>query len=432
MELNSRVNVVSLLNHLAEFAPTALKKGQPQFDFTLLSFWLNPGLADELLSVLNEIRQELVPQHAEDRDLVNAFWDDLVCEVVANPEITFEGPNGVYDLVDKFGDCWKEPLSEFEVIYGIDYLAVGQEPITLLGVEFFAPTEEALSQRDISKDEVAKWSDEEGTLTLAVINVEAASITIASEAGMDQVVNAVTLLKAAALRGLAGKAPSDELLQWKLSGDFLVRPVTAGETPSKKLLGHQRQFGPLVDELGPYIRHGIEGLRLDLISDLPENIRERILRSLYWIAHSAAHEADDHKFVDLCTALEILLLPEGRSVSRKGNVIALRCYLLGGDLQPSAVKWMYERRNDVVHGSPLPVVGPVDTWQLRLVCYTVVGRIVHTSSQRPDKLTLSDLMSTVETKGKLTAFVERAGAGIYQGPSLSNLVKEAQDKLKYL
>ena len=430
MELNSRASMVSFLNHLAEFAPTALKKGQPQFDFTLLSYWLNPGLADELLSVLNEIRQELVPQHAEDRDLVNAFWDDLVCEVVANPEITLAGPNGLFDLVDKFGDCWKKPLSEFEVIYGIDYLAVGQEPITLLGVEFFAPTEEALSQRDISKDEVAKWSDEEGTHTLAVINVEAASITIAYEAGMDQVVNAVTLLKAAALRGLAGKTPSDELLQWKLSGDYLVRPVTAGEAPSKILVGHYRQFGPLVDELGSYIRQGIEGLRLDLISDIPENIRERILRSIYWIAHSAAHEADDHKFVDLCTALEILLLPEERLVSRKGNVIALRYNLLGGDLNPSAVKWMYDRRNDVVHGSPLPVVGPQDTWQLRLVCYTTVGRIVQTSAQRPDKSTLDDLISTVETKEKLTIFVERAGMGIYQDPLLSYLVKEAEEKLK--
>ena len=65
MELSSGANVVNLLHNLAEFAPTMLKKGQSQFDFTPLCFWLGPSLATELLSVLNEVRQELVPKHAE-------------------------------------------------------------------------------------------------------------------------------------------------------------------------------------------------------------------------------------------------------------------------------------------------------------------------------------------------------------------------------
>ena len=431
MELTSTASVVSLLNHLAEFAPTTLKKGQSHFDFTLLSFWLGPELAAELLSVLHEVRQELVPQHAEDREVLNAFWDELVCEVAENPQMFLEGPQVLDDLVNKFGDCWKKPLAEFQVTYGIDYLALGQEPITLLGVEFFAPTDEALSQRDISKDEITRWSDEEGTLTLAVVRVEAASSAFAFEAGKDQVVDAVALLKASALRGLAGRTPTDELLQWKLSGHYLARPVTSSGPSDVWLWGYCRQPGrPLVDDLGYYIRKGIEGLKLDLLDNLPTTIRERILRSMYWIAHSATHEADDHKFVDLCTALEVLLLPEERFVSRKGNVIALRYNLLGGDLNPSAVKWMYDRRNDVVHGNPLPVVGPQDTWHLRLVCYTTVAQIVQASAQKPDILTLEDLISTVETEEKLTTFVERAEKGIYEGPFLDYLVKEARNKLK--
>ena len=436
MELSSNVSVINLLHHLAEFAPTTLEKGNPQFDFTLLSFWLGPELAAELLSVLNEVRQELVPQHAEDRDVLNAYWDELVCEVVANPNIHLEGPNGLDDLINKFGDSWKKPLFEFEVIYGIDDLAIGAEPIALFGVEFFAPTDEALSQRDISKaskDEVMRWSKEEGVLTLAVVRVEAASRTIAFEAGRDQVVNAVTLLKVSALRGLAGRTPTDELLQWQLSGNYLVKPVTSWEPSAQTLWGYRRQFGPLVAELGGYIRQGIELLKLDLLSDLPEDIHERILRSMYWIAHSATHEADDHKLVDLCTALEILLIPEGSFVRSKGNVIALRYNLLGGDLNPSAVRWMYNRRNDVVHGSrPLPVVGPQHTWHLRLVCYTTVGQIVDVSAQRPGLFTLQDLISTVETKENLTTFVERARMGIYEGPFLEHLVREAQDKLNRL
>ena len=429
--------MVNLLNHLAEFAPKMLKKGEPEFDVTLISFWLGKELAAKFWSALNEIRSELVPQHARDTDVLNAFGDEafgdeLVCEVSANPQMYLEGPAVLDDLIDRFGDCWKKPLSEFEVTYSIDFLAVGQEPITLLGVEFFAPTDEALAQRDIPKAEVARWSKREGTFTLAVARVAAASISIAFEAGRGQVVGAVDLMRVSALYGLAGRTPTDELLQWKLSGYYLARPVTAEEPSEWQPSGFHRQFDPLVDELGNYIREGIEGLKLRLLSDLPEGIRDRVIRSIYWIVHSATHEADDHKFVDLCTALEILLLPDEKLVTNKGTIIALRYNLLGGDLNPSAVKRMYNRRNGVIHGNPLPVVGPQDTWHLRQVCYTTVGLIIRASADRPDVLTLQGLVGTVETKERLTTFVDRAEKGIYKGLLLPDLVKEAEKRLKRL
>ena len=431
MELASKANLVKFLNRLSELDATMLKKGQPQFEFTSLSFRLGQSLAEELLSVLNEIRNELVPQHAEDRDVVNAFWDELVCEVATNPEMYRCGTSDLDNIVDEFGGSWKKPLFDFEVTYGINYLEVGRDPITMFGVEFFAPTDEALAQRGLPKVDVAGWS-EAGTLTLAAVKVRAASSTIAFEAGRSQVEDAMTLLKASALRGLAQQPPADELLQWNLSGAHRVMPVVAGKTSEPTLLGYARQFGPLVIDLGDHIRHGIEGLRLNQFGDVSENIRERILRSIYWIAHSASHEADDHKFVDLCTALEILLLPEERLVRDKGNVIALRYNLLGGALNPSAVKWMYDRRNDVVHGDPLPRVGPVHTWHLRSVCFTTVCEIVGASVQKPDLLTLQDVISSVETEEKLTTFLKRAELGIYEGPFLKRLVGVAQGKLKQL
>ena len=338
MKLDNRISVVNLLNHLAESAPKMLKKGEPEFDSTLLSFWLGKELAAELLSALNDVRLELVPRYVEDTDLLNAFWDELVCEVAANPQEYLEWPEALGNLVDQFSDRWTKPLSAFEVIYSIDYLAIGQEPITLLGVEFFAPTDDALAQRAVPKAEVARWSKRGRSFTLAAAGVEAASSAIAFEAGKTQVIDAVNLMQASALYGLAERTPTDELLQWKLSGYYLARSVTTGEPSEWHLSGFHRQFGPLVDDLGNDIRQGIEGLKLKLLSDLPEDIRDRVLRAIYWIAHSAIHEADDHKFVDLCTALEILLLPEERGVARTGNVIALRYNLLGGHLNPSAVK----------------------------------------------------------------------------------------------
>ena len=415
---------------MAESAPKMLSKGEPEFDVTLISFWLGKDLAAKFWSALNEIRVELVPHHARDTDILNAFWDELVCEVSANSQMYLERLESLDDLIDRFGDCWKKPLSEFEVIYSIDYLAVGQEPITLLGIEFFAPTDEALAQRGIPESEVARWNKDERTHTLAVVRASAATIDIAFEAGRDQVVDAIALMKVSALRGLAGRTATDELLQWKLSGWYLARQVSLEAPPATRIWGFHRQFGPLVDDLGNYIRQGIDGLNLEQFNDLPESIRERILRSMYWIGHSATHETDDHKFVDLCTALEVLLLPEGQRVTRKGTVIALRYNLLGGDLNPPAVKWMYDRRNDVIHGNKLPVVGPQDTWHLRLVCYAVVQFIVHASAGLPDELTLQDVIDTVETEGRLTTFIERAEKGIYEGSLLSDLVKEARTKLR--
>ena len=229
MKLSSRVSLVNLLSHLAESSPKMLRKGEPEFDFTLISFWLGEELAAEFWSALNEIGLELVPRHAKDTDLLNSFWDELICEVSANPKLYLEQPEVLDDLVDRFDDRWKKPLSQFEVTYSIDYLAVGQVPITLLGVEFFAPTDDALTERSIPESEVAKSSKHELTHTLAVAKVEAAAIDIAFEAGRDQVVDAITLMQVSALRGLAGRTLTDELLQWKLSGWYLARPISAGE-----------------------------------------------------------------------------------------------------------------------------------------------------------------------------------------------------------
>ena len=432
MELESRLSLTALLRHLAQSATKMPKKGEPEFDPTIISLWFGDELAARFWSALNEIRLELVPRYARDRELLPAFWDELVCEVAANPQGFLEQPETLDNLINQFAAHWKKPLSEFEVIYSIDHLAIGQEPITLLGVEFFAPADDALAERAIPEGVANRWSKDGRTRTLAAAKVEAAAIEMAFDAGMEQVVNAITLMKVAALRGLAKRTPTDELLQWKLSGWYHARPANTGAPSGTRLWGVGRQFGPLVDDLGNPIRQGIDGLKLELLNDLPEKVQERVLRSLYWIAHSTTHEADDHKLVDLCTALEILLLPEAQGVRNKGAVIALRYNLLGGHLNPCAVKWMYDRRNDVIHGNPLPVVETRDTWDLRCVCYAVVQLIVRASTNLSDKATLQDVIDTVETEKRLETFIERVEKGIYEGSLLPQLRKEARRKVRQL
>ena len=429
MKLRCRCHLSNLLSRLASSTPMMLRKGNPEVDPTRLSMWLGKELAAELLSVLNLIRLELVPKHSDDIALINAFWDELICEVAAYPQMYFERPDSVAGLVDQFGDRWKKPLSEFEVIYAINFLAIGQEPISVLEVEFLPPTAEVMAQRAIPRVEDWVWSNEESHLTMAFARVEAADSTLAFEAGKGRVIDAISLMRVSALRGLAGVTADDEFLQWKLSGHHLVRPVTAEGESEWSIRGYHRQFGPLVDELGSYVRRGIEGLRLELFSALQDDIRERVLRSIHWIEHSTTHEADDHKIVDLCTALEILLLPEGQSVRNKGTVIALRYNLLGGDLNPLAVRWMYNLRNKVVHGNPLPVVVPQERWELRLVCLTTVRLLMLASAAHPSVSTLQGLIGTVETEGRLKAFIELAQKGVY-GDKDNNLLRQLLGEAK--
>ncbi len=429
MKLDSTDTLINLVNNLAAVAPTMLAKREPLFDPTLLSHWLGKNLAFELLSALNEVRIELVPKYAEDRLLVNAFWDELICQTVADHQLYFDGSKATFDLIKAFGNRWKTPLSKFEVIYSLDYLRIGESPITILGVEFFTPSDADITERAIPKSAVDRWRKHVNTLTLAVVKVDASSSNTAFETGKEQLVDALVLLKASALCGLAGTLLPEEFVQWKLSGHYIVNPISV-ETPTHRVWGIQDQFGPIVRNLSSEIEKGIDTLGINLLCDIPKDVRERVTRALNWVAHSATHDTDDYRLVDLCTALEILLLPEGRRTVNKGTVIALRYNLIGGDLNPSAVKWMYDRRNDVIHGDPLPVVRQQDTWDLRLVCYPTIRKLVYASVKRPDLIRLEDLMASVETKERLEKFLGLVDMGIYEGSLLHQLVKEAEKKLK--
>ena len=422
------------LTRLAEAAPEMLAKGEPEFDYTTLAFWLGNELAADLLSTLNGVRLELAPKHARDMDVAIAVWDELFCTVAGDPRTYLEQPGALSALIDEFGERWKTPLSDFEVVYSIDHLAIGPEPIILNGVKFFEPTDDALTNLAIVedlKDQVASWSKEAGTLTLAITQIEAASSTTSFESGRGPVSEALTLMRGAGLAGLSGRTLTDELLQWQLSGHYLARSVNGGPSPDW-LWGWHRPFGPLVTPLGEHIRHGIEQLALALVGDLVEDIRDRLYRAIDWIAHSTTHEAADYKFVDLCTALEILLLPEGQLVTNKGTIIALRYHLLGGSMNPPAVKSMYDRRNHIIHGNPLPVVDPRDVWNLRLICYFTVSRITHIAAGRPEVTSLSSLIEEIETRETLTEFVRRADMGVYKGSLLPQLVRAARTRLKSL
>ena len=428
MRLNCEPSVLEFLSQLAKSGPHNLKKEEPRIEFTILSVWLGKDLASELLSTLNETRRELVPEHAEDNELMNAFGEQLVCEVDGNPQHFNEAPLALNELVENFGKAWKKPLSEFEIVYTIENLSLGTKPIVIMGVEFFDPTEEVLEERDIKGRKVSWLNRDKSPFALAAVKVAAAPSTDLFQAGKSQVVNALTVMRAAAMRGRASQSTLDELFQWKLSGFCLARSTSAGDSRYWQEVFH-RQFDPLVMDLSSPIREGLKELKLENLEDLPLDIRNRILRSIYWITHSVNHESDDHKLVDLFTAMEILLIPEEFKGS-KGTIIALRYKLLGGSLNASSVKWLYTLRNEVVHGGQLPVIGPRDIWELRLVCYATIESILLASVKRPGQLTLRDLIESFETEENLSYFIKYAPMGVCKDPMLTEVIKEAKKRQK--
>ncbi|MCY4438134.1 MAG: HEPN domain-containing protein [Chloroflexi bacterium] len=428
MELNCKDSIVEFLERLARSGSKALKKGEPQFvpESLFVCLGMDEDLCSEFWRVLHKLRNELVPRHAEDNDLLNAFWDELVCEIDTDPGMYLDSPQTLTGLVNRFGDCWKKPLLEFEVMYSIDNMDVGAKPVTVLGVEFFTATKEALAEDIWGSERVEEWIENE--MALAAVKVEAASSSTAYWVGTTQVDNALAVMRVSALAGRPAVVwLVDELVQWGRSGHSLVMSLSV-EEPSLEWHWH-RPYSAVVDDLSDAIGKGFEQLRARLFCDLPNDIRGRILRAVYWISRSTAHEEPAHKLVDLCTALEVLLVPDGQEQSSKGSLITLRYFLLTST-QETIIKHLYDRRNDVVHEGALSVVSATDVWRLRLVCYVTISCIAGRSANSPEMLTLRDLIDELETKESLERFIGLVDRKVLTAPLSNKIARAAKSRLK--
>ena len=112
------------------------------------------------------------------------------------------------------------------------------------------------------------------------------------------------------------------------------------------------------------------------------------------------------------------MLPN-ESARARGDLIALRYNLIGGDLNPAGIRGFYRLRNDIVHGSALREVGVLDTWHLRLECYTVLSRILALAKQNRE----------VETTKKLQEFIHRCDIEIYRGTGIGKIRRVAESHL---
>jgi hypothetical protein len=279
-----------------------LKAEGPLYDYTELHYLIGEPSAKLYMRVMNDLRLELVPQRAEDHGVISALTN-LLKEVVSNPT-AFQGKGKLKKRLDEFEKVWDKPLMAYKVADSIDHLDLRSSVITIGPATFLTPDDSILSEWAL--DEVTKrsWlsSPEVSARSLVSIQIEATRGHLAYLTGKPSVLDAINVLKTSALKGLEGSADPDDMLQWRLNGDWVARPVNscAGAT-----WGWSRPFKPHVTDLSKRIEGGFAALDLaELFNEqTPPDIRKRLLRAVYWISHSVTHESPDHKAVDLCTAL---------------------------------------------------------------------------------------------------------------------------------
>ena len=395
-------------------------------DYTTLYYRLGENLAGLYLDALNQLRWELHPQHTEDAAVVEGFWA-LFTQIVSNAE-TFSSRSNLNKRLEEFGQNLKLPLSEYEVAYAIEFMDIGSDSISIGPVTFAEPTKTPAVNWATETDRWDVGSSHKGLISAAYIRTSGSNHGRASESGLQQVSDAIDVIRVAALSGLAGRTANDELLQWQLTGAWSARKVD--DSSARVLSGWSHRFRPRVMDIGPAIRAGLKRAPFDEIvsNALQPDIQRRLLRAVQWISGSVLHHDHAHKIVDLCTALEVMLLPNevGRT---KGDLIELRYNLLGGDLNPAGIRGFYNRRNDIVHGSALRAVGVLDTWQLRLECYSVLGRILALANDNLEVKTLQELIGGLETPKRLEEFIHRYDTKHYHGTGIGKIRSVAKSRL---
>jgi hypothetical protein len=402
-------------------APT--EKLPNRLDYTGLYYRIGKDLARLYMDALNRLRWELHPQHAEDAEVIEGFWA-LFTQVTSNAAAFWDKSN-LNKALEDFATKLKRPLSDFEVGYAIESMNIGPDPIPIGSVTFVGPA----NQSESNWARNTTWFQKSSPTSAAYSRVAAADPSRASESGIQQVSDAMDVLRVTALRGLAGRSADDRLLQWRMSGSWAVRSVS---DPSPQVWsGWRLPFIPLSIDLSSVIH---SGLRKGPFSEISENtlqpdIQRRLMRAVNWISGSVLHAEHDRKIVDLCTALETMLLP-GHRGNRKNELLALRYYLVGGLLNPGAILDLYGLRNDIVHGSALRVVGVLDTWQLRLECDTVLARLLYLAKRTPHIETLEGLIGIRETRENLDEFIRRCEIGTYEGPGIGKLKNFAKSRCK--
>lgn len=407
------------------------QKTIPSWDLLFLTI---PTLRNKYWQAFVTLHRELVPNYISGQDIYTRLWE-LFKEVTVNAN-DYQKSVKLKDKLSEFCEAVKKPLQTYDIIYEIKYFDVGEIKLVFDNVEIFKLTEQHLDEIgariDISelRDEYKKWVGE----TVAKTEVSVSDINLAFSSGLSIVSSVLDVLRITAVWGRISQL-DDEMFLWEL-GSSITIPKVKPEKGTVLSESDYRRFRPFIIPMDKAIIKGLEDQKAWkqlLEGDFPEDIKTRIFKAVKWISNAVTSSSMDYKTVYLCTALEILLLPDHKE-GLKGELIALRQVLLGrgNSYTPEGVLQQYERRSNIIHSGTLEITSYSSYWHLLICCLEVLRKIINLSKRNPSVQKLTGLLKIVENTGTLQDFIHSCELGIYDGEGINKIKKAAESRLRQL
>lgn len=387
-----------------------------------IAFVWTPEVREKFWYAMGELQRELVPQYIDINSLYNKLWG-LFREVVLNKPI-YEDSATLKSKVSDFANEVKKPLVAYEVLYTIKHFSIGKRPIKLGNVEIFELTEDYLRSPELVQSLIdEKWV---GKPVVKII-VEATEIGNALEAGRATAESTLHLLRVAVRK--ESLSEPEYMFLWEL-GPSIAVPREKPRDGTAWAIGGDSKISPFTINMGDKIAKSLSDTSIwnyVIENEIPEDIKRRVMRAIEWISHSITGESFDYKLVNLCVALEILLLPEEKGGASKGALIALRQVLVGQNTfcEPKGILNIYKLRNAIIHGGYLNITSRSDYLHFLARCLSVLERIVRLSQKYPEVDNLRALLDKVENKETLQKFIEDYNLGRHK----CREAKEAAERL---
>lgn len=401
----------------------------PSWDAFLITM---PELRQKYWRVLGALHEELVPNHISAQDLYINLWS-MFKEVALNAS-HYQTSVNLDGKITGFCQEVKKPLLTFDIIYEIKNFDAGKSRFNLGIVEVFKLTTKDLQSlglktgvTDMQDNIFEEWIGR----SVAKLEVNVSDIDRAYESGITKANGALNIIRLVAVRERLSPY-DDEMFLWELGGSIIIPRVKPKKGISLST-SFYRGFRPLIVPMDKTILKGFEEhstWQYLLDGKLPEDINTRVMKAIGWISNAVASSNLDYKLVYLCTALEILLLPNHKS-GTKGELISLRQMLVGRGTSyvPEAILYLYEKRSNIIHGGTLEITSRSDYWHLLICCFQVLGNIINISMRHPDIPTLEDLIGVVETAESLQDFIRRCDSGIYDGQGIKSIKRVATRRM---
>ncbi|TRZ54008.1 MAG: hypothetical protein D4S01_00230 [Dehalococcoidia bacterium] len=391
-----------------------------------------PQLRKKYAKAMTALHNELVPNYISVDGLYDSVWN-LFKEVVLNKSV-YQTSSNLDVKISDFCREVKKPLKVFDVVYEVRNFDVGSQRFNLGNVEVFKLTSDYLRSLGLDEETSAmearvftKWVGR----SVAKVEVNASEIDRAYESGIIKVNSILNVVRVATVWERLSRL-HDEMFLWEL-GDSLAIPKVRPKRGTLWGVSYHSRHHPLIIPMGDSLAKGLENTRswkYILDGNLPEDINRRIIKAVEWISHGITSYSLDYKLVDLCTALEILLLPNHKE-GLKGELIALRQVLIGqGSFHsPTGMLYWYEKRSSIIHTGALEVTSYSDYWHLLICCLEIVQNIVCLSQRYPHIHELEELIGIVENRENLEYLIEQCKIGILEGKGINKIKKAAEERL---